>query len=161
MTTPNLGLAKVTTAQTNKDFYDAFNGNMDILDGKPLPTDVVDNSASNNALSSMKFADGTLLMWGKVFHAAGEKPVNIQWEGNGGAGWASDTWQVNFPVECVVSPVIIPWVVDSMRCETFVISSGAAVTTTSAEFRYWCNVRDNGGSKTAHLVVIGRWKASN
>ena len=158
MTTPNLGLAQVTTTQTNKDFYDAFNGNMDLLDGLSLPLGVIDNSGSNDTLSSMKFADGTLVMWGKVFHAAGAKPVNINWEDNGGKGYASAAWTVNFPIACTVAPVVLPWVVDSNRCETFIISSGAAVTTTTATFRYWCGKPDNGGSKTAHLLVIGRWK---
>ena len=160
--TANLNLVKVETTQTNKDFYDAFNGNMDILDALPFPIAAIDNSSSGSTLSSMKFADGTLVCWGFVSHGT-SKPVNTQWEGNGGAGWASAAWTVNFPVPFVGTPVIIPWCVDTNRCETFIISAGntenfTAITSTTATFRYWCLQADNGGSKTAHLLAIGRWK---
>lgn len=156
--TPNLNLDKVTTSQTNLDFYNAFNGNMDKLDNLPIPMESVNNSGSGNTLSSMKFADGTLVCWGFVSHGT-SKPVNTQWEGRGGAGWASDTWTVNFPVAFTNTPLIIPWCVDTNRCETFIISAGNdAVTESRATFRYWCNVQDNGGSKTAHILAIGRWK---
>lgn len=143
---------KISINRTFKEWMDAFNSLADKLDELPLPVAF----GTNSKMKYLKLANGTIFMWGRVDYGK-NFPCTVQWEGNGGGGWASAEFTLDFPIALVSnSPVVIPHVFNTMRAETFCLETG--VSYSAFKGRFWSAAEDNGGASTLNIVVIGDWK---
>ncbi len=157
MTTTNFKLAQPATSATVAQFLSAHNDNMATLDALPVPS----ACGSNENMSYIKFNGGLLLMWGSVKYDGNSYVIGPD---QYTSGFISKTFTINFPVALTNSnPTIVTSATAELYADVFVMN--AAVTSSSYTGRFFAQFNESlheytakTSDKTAHIVVLGRWK---
>lgn len=140
---------KIALSSTFEQWMGSFNDLLAKLEELPLPVAF----GSNSQMGYLKFANGKVMMWGRVDYGR-NYPCTSAW---GGGQFASKDFELNFPIPLVNSdPVIIPHVMASVNADTWVLTRSTSYTTYKGCFL--CAVSETDNVKTLNMLVVGDWK---
>lgn len=157
--TPNQSFSKPEEADLMSLWLEAFNSNMDKLDGMMLPlpeSSGGSGTGGTGGLSYVKYASGVVMMWGSIHHGT-SYPCTREWASS--AGYASDDFEIWFPVPLSDEGFcFIPYVNTYNNPDTWCVTRSRS--TTHVNCSYLCSVNDynNVNDKTLNLLIVGRWK---
>lgn len=152
MATTNLGLDEVALSNTFGQLVEMLNGNMETLDGLPLPIEY----GENNTMKYLKLSNGKVVMWGRIAHGT-KYPCSSLSLGN----YASSLVTVDFPIALANNtPTVLATPQGFGWADLFWLTKNVTYTTLSGY--YLCPNNDSGvsggNSKVLNLLVIGDWK---
>ena len=157
--TPNQSFSKPEQSDKMSVWLDAFNSNMDKMDGMMLPLPAESGGSGTGGtggLNYAKYSNGVYMMWGAIHHGT-QYPCTREWAG--AAGYASDDFDVWFPVPLADSNFcFIPHVSTFTNPDTWCVTR--ARDTTHVNCSYLCAINDsaNVNDKTLNVFIMGRWK---
>ena len=140
---------KLAINKTFKEWMDSFNSLLDTLASLPLPIAY----GKNTQAKYLKFANGTVWMWGHIDHGK-NFPCTDAW---GGGQFASKDFTITYPIPLVEEEVVvIPFVAASVNADTWVLKRSQSFTNFVA--CYLCAVSETVNVKTLDFLIIGQWK---
>ncbi|MEG0991001.1 hypothetical protein [Gordonibacter sp.] len=102
----------------------------------------------------MKFANGKVMMWGRIDYGK-NYPCTTAWAAS--AGYASKDFTLNFPIPLVsANPVILPHCIADCNPDTWVLTRSTSYTTYVGCFL--CAISETVNVKTLNMLIIGDWK---
>ena len=153
MATANIGLEEIALSDTFGQWLEAFNANMDAIDGLPIPIAY----GKNTTMEYLKLSSGTIVMWGHFSHGTKYKCTNTLIPGQ---SYASEPFTIDWPIALTNNtPVVLTSCMDSQAIECEVHASSVSYTT--GQFKYYCPSAESSSStrtKTCDILVIGKWK---
>lgn len=152
MATTNLNLDEVALSNTFGQLVEMFNGNMDILDGLPIPIEY----GKNTTMEYLKFSNGKVAIWGRVEYGT-KYPCTSPWASS--AGYASSNFTLDLPIALANNnPVVIPHVIADKNVDMWCLTRNTTYTTYTGCFLCAINDSSNINSKTLNMLIIGDWK---
>lgn len=159
MATTNIGLEEIALSNTFGQWLEAFNANMGIIDGLPIPIEY----GKNTTMEYLKFSNGKVAMWGRL-EMGTKYPSTTPW---GTEGYASAVFTIDFPLALAKNnPVIIPHVISTNastggmanNTDIWCLSTGVTYTTYQGRFFARTNTTNNNNSLALNMLIIGDWK---
>lgn len=141
---------KLAISKTFKEWMDSFNALLSKLDELPIPIAF----GLTSTLKYLKFANGTVIMWGRVDHGT-RYPCNVAWT----RGFLSSAISIDFPIALVNSNPTVVAMAEADKWKD-VTACPYSVTYTTFTFKYWhvANDEAQSNSKVCNIIVIGEWK---
>lgn len=152
-TTTNIKLEEVTMSNTFGQWLEAFNANMDMIDGLPIPMEY----GKNTTMEYLKFTNGKVFMWGKL-ELGYSYPCDTYITG----GYRSKDFVIDYPIALANTKFTAIAQAKTWPFMNQVIYQSDIPNYTTFKGFFFCPDNDSGYtsemSKMCHLLVIGDWK---